>query len=216
MSEVDKVDEVAAVAKDPSGSGKQRGPVMTAQAHSDPAVSPTPGLAQIYREHADFVWRVLHGLGVPDAHRDDAFHEVFMVVHRRLADYDGRASMSTWLFGITRNVVLHHRRSQARHLRRVKVAPEPLAGPGPDELIAHAEARALIERFLETLSEDHRVAFVLAEIEGLKVPEMAEQLGANLNTLYSRIHTARKQFHQFLAQARDADTGGRHGPTHAP
>jgi len=188
---------------------------MPAQAVSESVVAPTPGLAQIYREHADFVWRVLHSLGVADAHRDDAFHEVFMVVHRRLADYDGRASMSTWLFGITRNVVLHHRRSQARHLRRVEVAPEPLAGPGPDELVAHAEARALIERFLATLSEDHRVAFVLAEIEGLKVPEMAEQLGANLNTLYSRIHTARKQFTQFLAQARDADTGGRHGISHA-
>ncbi len=189
---------------------------MTPPARSDPAVPPTPGLAQIYREHADFVWRVLHGLGVADAHRDDIFHEVFMVVHRRLADYDGRASMTTWLFGITRNVVLHHRRSQARHLRRVEVAPEPLPTLAPDEVIAHAQARVLIERFLATLSDDHRVAFVLAEIEGLRVPEIAEQLGANLNTLYSRIHTARKQFSQFLAQAREADTGGRHGSPHAP
>lgn len=189
---------------------------MTSQARRDPALAATPGFAQIYREHADFVWRVLHGLGVADAHRDDLFHEVFMVVHRRLADYDGRASITTWLFGIARNVALHHRRSQARHLRRLEVAPEPLPTPAPDQVIAHAQARNLIERFLASLSEDHRVAFLLSEIEGLSVPEMAEQLGANLNTLYSRVHAARKQFAQFLALAREADIGGRHGSQHAP
>lgn len=190
---------------------------MTSQARSDPATAAPAApadFAQLYRQHADFVWRLLHGLGVADAHRDDVFHEVFMVVHRRLADYDGRASLTTWLFGITRNLVLHHRRSHARHLRRLQVAPEPAPAPAPDDLIAHAQARALIDRFLATLSDDHRVAFVLSEIEGLRVPEIAEQLGVNLNTLYSRVHAARKQFAQFLAQARQADIGGRHGSQH--
>jgi RNA polymerase sigma-70 factor (ECF subfamily) len=178
---------------------------------------PTPGLAaplrleQVYRDHADFVWRLLRSLGVPEDSCDDAFHEVFMVVHRRLSDYDGRASLTTWLFGITRNIVLHHRRSHARHLRRLTVAPEPAPGPAPDDVLAYLEARAVIDRFLATLGEDHRLAFVLAELEGLRMPEIAEQLGVNINTLYSRVQAARRQFARFLDAEAPAGPGVRHG-----
>jgi RNA polymerase sigma-70 factor (ECF subfamily) len=181
-----------------------------------PAPIPTPVSAEplrldrVYREHADYVWRLLCSLGVAEAAREDAFHEVFLVVHRRLADFDGRASLPTWLFGITRNVVLHHRRSHARHLRRLTVAPVPTADPEPDELLAQAEARALVDRFLDGLDDDARALFVLAEIEGLRVPAIAEQLGVNLNTLYSRLYSLRRQFTRFIADARTG-TGDRHG-----
>jgi RNA polymerase sigma-70 factor (ECF subfamily) len=177
---------------------------------SAPGPSP-PGLEQVYREHSDLVWRLLRHLGVEEASRDDVFHEVFLVVHRRIADYDGRASMPTWLFGITRNVVHHHRRSFARHLRRLQVAPAPQPRPGPEEQVALLEARALVDRFLAGLSEEHRLVFVLAEIEGLRVPEIAEQLALNLNTLYSRLQALRKQFAQFVGAARRPASGGIHG-----
>jgi RNA polymerase sigma-70 factor (ECF subfamily) len=179
---------------------------------ADPSENRAPGapsLELVYREHADFVWRLLRHLGVPDASRDDVFHEVFLVVHRRLADHDGRSSLSTWLFGITRNVVWHHRRSHARHLRRLTVAPAPSSGPGPEEHVARLEAHALVDRFLATLGEDQRIAFALADIEGLRAPEIAEQLGLNLNTLYSRLSAVRKQFAQFVAAAQRARTGAR-------
>lgn len=162
-----------------------------------------PTLEQVYRDHADFVWRLLRSLGVDEAGRDDVFHEVFLVVHRRLAAYDGRASVRSWLFGIARNVVLHHRRGWARHLRRLTVAPEPSATPGPDEVVAQLEARALVDRFLATLNEEHRLVFVLAELEGLRVPEIADQLGVNINTLYSRLNSARRRFASFVAGGHD-------------
>ncbi len=177
--------------------------------------APSPGaelprLEQVYREHADYVWRLLRSLGVPDVHQEDAFHEVFLVVHRRLHQFDSRASLQTWLFGITRNVVLHHRRSHARHLRRLTVAPPPNPGPEPDDVVAQHEAEQLVDKFLNTLGDDHRVTFVLADIEGLRMPEIAEQLGVNLNTLYSRLYSARKQFARFIAETR-LGTGGRDG-----
>ena len=179
----------------------------TAQAADPSASAEPPTLERVYREHADLVWRLLRHLGVEDAARDDVFHEVFLVVHRRLADHDGRSSLPTWLFGITRNVVLHHRRSHARHLRRLTVAPTPSAGPGPEEHVARREAHALVDRFLATLGDDQRLAFALADIEGLRAPEIAEQLGLNLNTLYSRLAAVRKQFAHFSAAARRADPG---------
>lgn len=169
----------------------------------DPREGSAPTLEQVYRDHADFVWRLLRNLGVADASRDDAFHEVFLVVHRRLGDYDGRASLPSWLFGIARNVALHHRRSHARHLRRLTVAPEPSAAPEPDEVVARREAREIVDRFLGTLGEEQRLVFVLAELEGLRVPEIAEQLGVNLNTLYSRLNSARRRFASFVAGGRD-------------
>lgn len=178
------------------------------------ASSALPGplrFEQVYREHADLVWRLLRYFAVPEASRDDVFHEVFLVVHRRLADYDGRASLPTWLFGITRNVVLHDRRGYARHQRRVAAAPPPLPGPGPEEHVAQLEARALVDRFLAGLAEDQRLAFVLAEIEGLRAPEIAEQLGINLNTLYSRLQSLRKQFARFVAEGPRPGPGGHHG-----
>ncbi|HEY8376482.1 MAG TPA: sigma-70 family RNA polymerase sigma factor, partial [Nannocystis sp.] len=162
-----------------------------------------PTLEEVYRDHADFVWRLLRSLGVDEAGREDVFHEVFLVVHRRLPSYDGRASVRSWLFGIARNVVLHHRRGWARHLRRLSVAPAPSATPGPEEVVAQLEARALVDRFLSTLSEEHRLVFVLAELEGLRVPEIAEQLGINVNTLYSRLNSARRRFASFVAGGHD-------------
>jgi RNA polymerase sigma factor (sigma-70 family) len=180
--------------------------------HARVAASAAPlSLAAVYREQADFVWRLLRHLGVDEASRDDVIHEVFLVVHRRLADYDGRASLSTWLFGIARNVVMHHRRGAARHLRRVAVAPEPAARQSPEEHVARVEAQSLVDRFLASLAEEQRLAVVLAEIEGLRVPEIADQLGVNLNTLYSRLQALRRQFARFVAEAQRPGQGGHHG-----
>jgi len=182
---------------------------MSAGVPQLPRPDPTSRLAEpvrleeVYREHADFVWRILRNLGVADMHREDAFHEVFLVVQRRLADYDGRAGVRAWLFGIARNVALHQRRSHARHLRRIEVAPEPLAHPGPEEALARQEARMLVARFLASLGDDLRIVFVLSDIEGLRMPEIAEQLGVKLGTLYSRLSTARKLFTRFVARGHD-------------
>jgi RNA polymerase sigma-70 factor (ECF subfamily) len=179
----------------------------------DPALSASPlrppRFEEVYREQADFVWRLLRHFAVAEASRDDVFHEVFLVVLRRLPDYDGRASLRSWLFGITRNVVLHHRRGHARHQRKLAVVPAPTPGPGPEEHVAQVEVRRLVQRFLDGLTEEHRLAFVLAEIEGLRAPEIADQLGVNLSTLYSRLQVLRRQFARFVAECRAP--GGHHG-----
>lgn len=182
--------------------------------HAEPAPQ-AHTLAEVYRAHADFVWRLLRHLGVDDAGRDDAFNEVFLTVHRRLADYDGRASLRAWLFGIARNTALHHRRGAARRLRRASAGPQPVPGPGPDEYVARREAHALVERFLATLGDDARLVFTLVDIEGVSVPEIAAHTGVNLNTLYTRLRAVREQFARFVAAARRAP-GDWHGSPPKP
>src|SRR5262245_51753387 len=71
-------------------------------------------LAEVYETQFDFVWRSARRLGVASLHVDDVVQEVFLVVFRRLAEFEGRSSLKTWLFGITRRVVRDHRRSARR------------------------------------------------------------------------------------------------------
>src|SRR5579859_5834321 len=70
-----------------------------------------PTFAQVYEEHFSFVWRSARRLGAPDAVVDDVVQEIFVIVHRRLAAFEGRSSMKTWLYGIVLNVVRAHRRA---------------------------------------------------------------------------------------------------------
>ena len=166
----------------------------------DAAACSELSLAEVYRCHAGFVWRVVRRLGVADAALEDVVHDVFLVVHRRLAEYDGRAALTTWLFGIARGVASNHRRGVARAQRKLSVAQPPDAAPDPERTCEQARLAAFVREFLRGLDEDRRLLFELADIEGLKVPEIAETLGMNLNTAYARLRAVREQLSRALAE----------------
>jgi RNA polymerase sigma-70 factor (ECF subfamily) len=159
-----------------------------------PATAPEPTEADsfdaVYAEHFAFVWRSLRALGIPAASIDDATQDVFVVVHDRLHTYDGRVPLRGWLFGICRNVGRRHFERSAR------TSPLQLVGqPAPlDEVVQWRETAQQVARFLDTLDDDHRAVFVLAQLEGHAAPEIAEALGVKLNTVYSRLRTARARF----------------------
>ncbi|MBK9755552.1 MAG: sigma-70 family RNA polymerase sigma factor [Nannocystis sp.] len=163
-------------------------------------------LAEVYRAHVGFVWRVLRRLGVADAALEDVVHDVFLVVHRRLAEFDGRAALTTWLFGIARGVASNHRRGVVRAQRKLSVAPSPGGAPDPEQRTEQQQLAAFVRGFLAGLDEDRRLLFELADLEGLKVPEIAETLGMNLNTAYARLRAVREQLSRALA---DREAGPR-------
>ncbi len=163
-------------------------------------------LAEVYRCHAGFVWRVVRRLGVEDAALEDVVHDVFLVVHRRLHEYDGRAALTTWLFGIARGVASNHRRGLARAQRKLSVVEPPGGAADPERVTEQARVVAFVRDFLRGLDEDRRLLFELADIEGLKVPEIAETLGMNLNTAYARLRAVREQLTRALAE-REAGAG---------
>ena len=156
----------------------------------------------VYSDHFGFVWRMTRRLGVPDASVDDVVQDAFLVLHRRLEEYDGRASVRSWLFGILLHVVRDHRR---RHRRKAApCVPRPpdsgsdiavaSADPGPAALAERSEQVALLRRLLDILDDDKRTILVLAYLEQMTVPEIAELLGLNLNTAYSRLRAAKRSF----------------------
>lgn len=193
---------VPAVLGDSSRSSPSRPKVVTGRAASV-ALASRPTLAGLYRAHASFVWRVVRRMGVPEAVAEDVVQEVFLVARRRLPDYEGRGAPTSWLYGIARGVTANYRRGQARAERRLRVATgsRPSAAPSPDDVVGHADAVALVERFLAGLDPDQREVFVLADIEGLSGPEVAAALGLNLNVAYSRLRLARRKLRRFLADS---------------
>jgi RNA polymerase sigma-70 factor (ECF subfamily) len=166
----------------------------------------------VYEEHFAFVWRTVRRLGVPERSVDDAVQDVFVVVHRRLAGFEGRSSLRTWLYGIARRVAHDHRRRVGRK-ERGEALPDGLAdpaAPSPDREVARAQAARLLYSILEGLDDEKREVFVLAELEQMTVPEIAEATGVNLNTVYSRLRAARQAFEAGVARVRARDE--RSGP----
>lgn len=152
-----------------------------------------PPLAQIFREHAPFVWRALRRLGIPESDVEDVCQEVFVVVHRKLGDFEGRSSLRTWIYGISARTASDYRRSG--RVRREVVTDAPPEAPhdgGQQEALALKQARATLDRILDELDDDKRSVFVLYEIEELTMAEVAEALACPLQTAYSRLHAARK------------------------
>lgn len=156
-------------------------------------------LGRLYREHADFVWRTLVRLGVDEANAEDVAHEVFLIVGRRLEDFDTDGSFRAWLYGIARGVAANARRSAQRAKRRLEVVAPPEAPRTPEEQVQRRQAAAMVRAFLESLPDAQREAFVLVDIEGLSGPDAAVALGEKLNSVYSRVRLARTRFKAFAA-----------------
>ena len=167
-----------------------------------------PSFDGVYEEHFDFVWRTARRLGVPESAADDVVQDTFMVLHRRLADYDGVTAMRRWLVGILTRVVSDHRRRYRRKEAACVPHPEeseralPSSAPPPSEEAEQAESVRLLDALLAEIDEDKREVLVLAQLEEMTVPEIAELLGANVNTVYARLRSARREFDAAYARHR--------------
>ena len=159
-----------------------------------------PELEAIYREHHTFVWRSLRRLGVADADVDDLVQEVFVVVHRRLEEFEGRSAITTWLFGIAYRVMQEHHRKGAARARREQQLEEGRPPTAPDRRLSRVEAVGVLDELLDRLGEEQRTVFVMAEVAKLTAPEIAELTGAKLNTVYSRMRLARQGFDEALTR----------------
>lgn len=149
-------------------------------------------VATVFREHGPFVHRVLGRLGVHSADVDDAFQEVFVVVHRRLPDFDPDASVRPWVYGICVRVANRYRRRRGAS-REVasEEASEPIHPTTPIDSITAKQAREVLNVILDEIDHDKRVVYVLHELEELSIPEVAQSLGCPVPTAYSRLRAAR-------------------------
>jgi RNA polymerase sigma-70 factor, ECF subfamily len=185
------------MSRDGSGAMAARMVQMPSAAHAHalerPAEAAAPSFDEVYAAHVAFVWRVLRTFGLSEAQVEDAVQDVFLVVHRRLPEWEGRAAMTTWLFAIARRVAAAHRR-RASGDRTEALVDEPAGRDDTFAAMSRAQAAATVFGILQKLDEDKRIVFALVELEQLSVPEVARMLDLNLNTAYSRLRLARHAF----------------------
>jgi RNA polymerase sigma-70 factor (ECF subfamily) len=163
-----------------------------------------PRVQDLYRDHFAFVWRTLRRLGVGPGTLDDAVQDVFVVVHRRLIDFQPGAAPRPWLFGIALRVAQQYRRSHWRQTQSLDLAEE-LHGADqldPYQAALHAESADAVQRFLTALDANKRNVFILADLEQMSGQEVAQALNVNLNTVYARLRAARKQLIESVQRER--------------
>jgi RNA polymerase sigma-70 factor (ECF subfamily) len=172
-----------------------------------PSPEPTLGtpFSRLYRDHGALVRRALRQLGVPPSSLEDATQDVFVVLHRRAAEFDRDRSLKNWLWGIARGVASTYRRGDRRRRRLVGELPRERAADSLDRELARGEAVGILDRFLGALDPDKCAVFVLSEIEGKSGPEISQMLEVNVNTVYARLRSARRCFHDAVSRHHVAD-----------
>jgi RNA polymerase sigma-70 factor (ECF subfamily) len=166
-----------------------------------------PGFEALYEEHVAFAWRTARRMGVPPSSVEDVVQDVFLVLHRRLHEYDGRTPVRAWLLGIVARVVADHRRTFRRKQSRWLAQEdedwvEQVASPrlAPSEGAEQAEALRLVVTLLEELEPGRREVLALFQIEQMTVPEIAATVGLNVNTAYARLRAGRQDFEAAYAR----------------
>lgn len=170
-----------------------------------PCVAPAPAsphalaVGSLFREHRALVARALRRFGVAERELADATQEVFMVVHRRLPEFEGRAQVTTWLYRIAFNVASAHRRKAVhRHERLMDCATPEVADHAADERHEQREVVGRVFAALERVHPHKAEAFLLHEVEERPMAEVAERLQIPLKTAFSRYYAARRQVLQQL------------------
>lgn len=174
---------------------------------SDPELPPTWGkpvddeaFRGIYDQNIRWVWHALRRFSVAEKDVLDAAQNVFLIVHRKLPEFEGRSHVRTWILQIVRRVASDYRRSAP--VRR-EVATD---GPEFDEHVeqrssaedaaAHTERVQQARAILDRLPESQRVVFIMYELEQMSGQEIAAELKVPLGTVRSRLRSARELFQQ--------------------
>ena len=150
----------------------------------------------LFRAHASFVAAFLSRLGVGRDDLDDWVQEVFLVAHRRGGYVPGVAKPTTWLAAIALRIAMKAREDRARRARPAldDVAAESIpSSANPFDAVA---AQQRLQWLLDRLEPEQRAVFILFEIEGAACDDIAAALQVPVGTVYSRLHAARKQWHE--------------------
>jgi RNA polymerase sigma-70 factor (ECF subfamily) len=151
----------------------------------------------VFDEHVPYAARFLRRLGVGPGELDDVLQEVFLVVYRRFQEIEA-ASLRPWIHGVCARKASEHRRSSRRRRdapvaegETPEIADTSAQGRDPERRAAESQELARLDRVLDDLTDDERVAFVLYEIEGLTLKEIAEATSAPVSSVHARLDRAR-------------------------
>jgi RNA polymerase sigma-70 factor, ECF subfamily len=176
-------------------------------ASSDRSNSNALTFEEVYAQGFRHVARWIRAFGGLDADLEDLAQEVFVVVRRQLAKFDGN-NLAGWLYRITQRTVRDYRerawfrRSVGKEHDDSRAQLSSTMEADPSEVVERRESIRVLSQLLAQMSESHRTAFILFEIEGYTGEEIAQLEEIPLNTVWTRLHHARKELYTLVAEAR--------------
>jgi RNA polymerase sigma-70 factor (ECF subfamily) len=167
--------------------------------------------AECIELHSPAIYRLALRLMKNPDEAEDVVQETFLSAFRGISRFDGRSTLRTWLFRIAWNAAMMRLRRKEPDFLSVEDASEPETGaPVPKELfdwcclpeaeLEKKEVRAELERAIGSLPELLRAAFIMREMEGLTTGEAATALGVSEDVVKTRLHRARLQLRENLAE----------------
>ncbi len=133
----------------------------------------------------------------------DATQDTFLTVFRKAEQFQGRSAVGTWIYRIAVNTCYDQlRRARRRPTEYLPDHVDP-SDPSAEEAIESAALRPEIETALAALPPDFRNAVILADLEGLPLPEVAEILRVPVGTVKSRVFRGRRLLAQHLGNQTD-------------
>jgi len=125
---------------------------------------------------------------------EDVLQETLINVAQHLGDFEGRSSLTSWVFALTRSACARKRRGLKHqpHVSGERLVESPDLAPSPEARLADLELASALSAALDRLSDEHREVILLRDVEGLSAPEAASSIGISVDALKSRLHRARE------------------------
>jgi RNA polymerase sigma-70 factor, ECF subfamily len=165
----------------------------------------------IFFAYAPRVYNIVRRMLDNDSDAEDITQDVFLQVVRKLDTFRGESNLTTWLYRVTVNAVLLHRRKQRRRREipagecsldtlpsGTKALDKNCSCPAPDARMLHNETREMVEAAISRLPVIYRDVFVLADVEGFSNPEISRLLQLGVPAVKSRLHRARLMMRESL------------------
>lgn len=147
---------------------------------------------ELVERYQTMLFRLIGNLVRDRSEREDLAQDALLSAYVNLASYDPRAGkFSTWLLTIARNKCLNRLRKQTP--RPMEPVPDRVDRRNPADALGEAELFAQLDRALAALPLDQKMAFVLAEIQGLSHAEVSRIEGTPVGTVKSRISRAKER-----------------------
>ena len=174
-------------------------------AHMPEAIDPSlvhasVDIGKAFQEHAPFIARVIEKLTGSGAHVDDILQDTFIIAYKKREQFEGRSALRTWLYGIAKNLCMHHKRGLARFLNfkeKLQSTPSP-DSPSPHKNLEVSRELQLAESVITSMTFKQREVFVLYELEEMEGTDIAELLEIPIGTVWTRLHKARQVFQDRL------------------
>jgi RNA polymerase sigma-70 factor (ECF subfamily) len=125
---------------------------------------------------------------------EDVLQDTLINITNHLSEFEGRSSLSSWVFALTRSACARKRRGLKNRppVSDERLSEEPDLAPSPEARAGDRELASVLSGALETLTDDYREVILLRDVEGLTASEAAAALGISVDALKSRLHRARE------------------------